>query len=218
EAAAKTYELVAVDFAAEPMAAAQAQFAAAELWRRHGSPAPAEKDFLEAARLDPARFGQRATLEAADMQRRQKQNERALATYIQVVAMDASSSRAQEARLWQARLLQTLGRIDEALAAFATAVEAAERPRALIEAANWLAKALIQKGDLAAAEQALAHADTTIANAGEDDPVEAGRLQKALAGMSARKTLQRAKDKQNQAGKDARQLEDGKKGDNGPRR
>jgi tetratricopeptide (TPR) repeat protein len=215
QAAAMAYDKVAADFAAEPQAAAQAAFAAADLWRRHGSLPLAEKDYLQAAQLDAKHFGQRALLEAADMQRRQKQTEKAIATYAQVVTLEAGGSRAQEARLWQGRLLQSLGRLDEAVSAFQVALEAAQRPRQVIEACNFLACACMQKGDLDAAERAIEHADQAVQAAGEDDPIEVERLRKALEGMSSRKALQRARDKQTEAGKDARALDERRAGEVG---
>lgn len=212
EAAAKAYEQVAVTFAAEPMVAGNARFEAGELWRRHNSLALAEQCYLEAARLDPERYGQRAMLEAADMQRRSKRVDEAMASYAAAEAVEPTTTRAQEARLWRARLLQTTGKLPEAITAFQAAVDAAKGPRQVIEAANWLAKAQIQKGDLAAAEAALQRADSAVASANEADVVEKERLEQLLEEMSARTALQRAKDKVNAAAKDASKLEQGKKG------
>jgi tetratricopeptide (TPR) repeat protein len=149
------------------------------------------------------------------MQRRQKQTEKAIATYAQVVTLEAGSTRAQEARLWQGRLLQSLGRLDESVSAFQAALEAAERPRQIIEACNFLARACLQKSDLDGAQRAIEHADQAVQSANEDDPIEVERLHKALEGMSARKALQRAHDKQNEAGKDARGLEERRAGEAG---
>lgn len=211
-AAAQAYEKVAIDFAVEPVAAAQALFAAGELWRRQGSLPQAEKDFLSAAGLDPADHGQRATLEAADVQRRGKQLDKALVTYGQVVTMDPGTARAEEARLWQGRLLQGMGRLDEAAAAFQTAIANTTRPRQLIEASNYLAKALIQKGDFAAAERAIEHAEIAATESAEGDEAETERIKKAVEEMSAKKALQKARDKQDKPQKDARALEDSRRG------
>ncbi|MFY9341955.1 MAG: hypothetical protein WAT39_05675 [Planctomycetota bacterium] len=208
ESAASAYDKVAGDFAAEPMVAAVAAFTAAELWRQQGSLALAEKDYLLAAQLDGERFAQRALLGAADMQRRQKRPDEAMATYAKVVSIDAGNSRAQDARLWQARLLQSAERIDEAIAAFQTALECADPGSQAIEACNFLALAWIDKGDLDAAGLVLEHADQAIAGMNEEDPIVIDRLKKALEGMSARKSLQRARDKKNEAGKDAAGLEE----------
>ena len=211
EAAAKAYEQVAVTFANEPHVAATARWEAGELWRRHKSYALAEQSYLEAARLDPERYGQRATLEAADMQRHGKRVEEAMATYAAAEAMGPTTTRAQDARLWRARLLQLTGKLNEAVSAFQAAVDAAKGPRQVIEAANWLAKAQIAKGDLTAAEQALARADAAVAQANESDVVEQERLEQLVEQMSARTALQRAKDKQNAAAKDASKLEQARK-------
>src|SRR5262249_14033291 len=175
QTAAAAWDKVAADFAAEPAVAAQAAFRGGELWQRHGSFALAEHDFLAAARLDPQRLGQRGTLEAADMQRRQKRSEEALATYGQAIALDPASRRAQTARIWQGRVLQALGRLDEAVTAFQGALETAQKPRQTVEAANWLAKVLIQKGDFDGAEGALEHADEVVNGAIAGDASAAER-------------------------------------------
>ena len=207
EQAARAYEKVALDFAAEPTVAAGARFSEADLSRRHGSLALAEQSFLAAATLDAARFGQRGTLEAADMQRRQKKLEAALQGYAAAAALDPASSRAHDARLWQARLLQEMGRNEQALEQFRAALESAEKPRLVIEAANFLARALVEKGDLDGASRAIGQAEEAVQGAGEDDAAEGQRLRKLLEEMSSRRALQRARDKQTGAAKDAQQLE-----------
>lgn len=212
QASALAWSKVATDFAAEPVVAAQAAFRAGEMWQRDSNFAQAETQFLAAAKLDAQRYGQRALLEAADMQRRQKRNEEALASYAQVVTLDASTSRAQEARVWQGRVLQSMGRVDESIGAFRKAVDATSKPRQVMEAANYLAKALILKGDFDNAESALQHADEVVNKAIAADAAQADALHKALDGMTARKALQKARDKQTGAGKDAKALEEAKGG------
>ncbi len=210
ELAASAYDKVVADFAAEPAVAAVAAHAGAEAWRQQGSLPLAEKDYLLAASLDAPRFGQRGLLGAADMQRRQKRNDEALATYAKAAAVEPGSARAQDARLWQARLLQTAQRLDEAIAAFQAALESAAPGTQTIEASNFLALAWIDKHDFDAAARAIEHADQSVSEQGEDDPIVVERLHKALESMSARKALQRARDKQSQAGKDAAGYEAGR--------
>ncbi len=207
EAAAGAYDQVAAVFAGEPAVGSVAAITAAELWRQHGSLPLAEKGYLLAARLDVARYGQRALLGAADMQRRQQRTDEAMATYGKVASLDPGSARAQDARLWQARMLQGAGRLDEAIVAFQGALESADRGAETIEACNWLALAWIDKNDLDAAGHVLAHAEQHVAGAAGEDPVAVERLQQALDGMSAKKALQRAKDERHEAGKDAAALE-----------
>lgn len=209
EAAAAAYDKVVASFAAEPAVAAAAAFAAGELWRQQGSLPIAEKDYLLAAQLDAARFAQRALLGAADMQRRQKRIDEAMATYAKAAAVDPGSARAQDARLWQARLLQGQERIDEAIVAFQAALESADPGAQTIEACNFLALAWIHKGDLDSAARAIEHAEHAVQGVGDEDPIVVDRLQKALEGLSARKALQRARDKKNQAGKDAARFDAG---------
>jgi tetratricopeptide (TPR) repeat protein len=207
EVAATAYDGVVAAFAQEPAVAAVAAINGADLWRQQGSLPLAEKDYLLAAQLDAPRYAQRGLLGAADMQRRQKRVDEAMATYAKVVTVDGGSSRAQDARLWQARLLQTMERIDEAIAAFQGALETADPGRETIEAANFLALAWVEKGDLDAAGRAVEHAEQAVATMGEEDPIVVERLKKALETMSAKKALQRARDKANGAAGDAIRLE-----------
>lgn len=210
ELAAAAYDKAAADFSGEPAVAAVAAFHAAELWRQQGSLALAEKDYLLAASIDASRFGQRGLLGAADMQRRQKRNDEAMGTYAKAAAVEPGSARAQDARLWQARLLQGAQRLDDAIVAFQAALESAAPGTQTIEASNFLALAWIDKGDLDAAARAIDHAEQAVTEIGEEDPVVQERLRKSLETMSAKKALQRARDKKNQSGKDAVGLEAGR--------
>lgn len=212
EAAATAYDKVVAGFTAEPAVAAAAAFAAGDLWRQQGSLPLAEKDYLLAAQLDAERFAQRALLGAADMQRRQKRVDEAMATYARAAAVDPGSTRAQDARLWQGRLLQGLERVDEAIVAFQAALESADPGTQTIDACNFLALAWIHKGDLDSASRAIEHAEHAVQGVGDEDPIAIERLSKSLEGMSAKKALQRARDKKNQAGKDAARLDAGNNG------
>lgn len=207
EQAATTYDKVVAEFSAEPAIAGAAAFAAAELWRQHGSLPLAEKDYLIAAEVDGPRFGQRGLLGAADMQRRQKRNDDALQSYQKAAAAEPNGTRAQEARLGHASLLQSTGRLDEAIAAFQAALESARPGKQVIETANDLALACLQKGDLDAAERAIDHAEQAVTATADDDPVVHERLKKLYDGMSAKKALQRARDKASRAAQDAVGLE-----------
>jgi tetratricopeptide (TPR) repeat protein len=144
------------------------------------------------------------------MQRRQKRNDEAMATYAKAAGVEPGSARAQDARLWQARLLQAAQRLDDAITAFQSALECATPGTQTIEASNFLALAFVDKGDLDAAARAIDHAEQSVTELGEEDPVVQERLHKSLEAMSAKKALQRARDKKNQAGKDAVGLEAGR--------
>ncbi len=207
EAAATAFDKAVEACAAEPKLAAAAAFQAAGAWRQHGSLAVAEKAYLLAAQLDASRYGARAVLGAADMQRRQNRGEEAFASYVKVTELEPGSGSAQEARLWQARMLQDAGKIDEAIATFQVALESARPGRDTIDTANHLALAWIEKGDLEAAGFVLEHAEEAVAGMGEEDPAVVERLRKALEAMSARRALQRALDKRNGAAKDAVELD-----------
>lgn len=213
ERAASAYDKLVADFAAEPTVAATAAYSAADLWRQHGSLPLAEKDYLRAAQADPARFAQRGLFGAAEMQRRQKRFDEAMDTYGKSIAIEPGSSRAQDARLWLGRVLQTTERVDEAIRAFENALECAGSGVPAIESANFLALAWIQKGDLDAAARAIEHAEQHGVDAGEDDPIVVERQKKALEAMSARKALQRARDKRDGAAEDAVKLDARERGE-----
>ena len=96
--------------------------------------------------------------------------------------------------------------------AYRRAVEAAGRPRQVIEACNWLAKSLVAAGDLEGAAAAIGMADQAVQKVMANGGTGVESLKKALAEMSARKALQRAKDKKSGAHADARGLEKGRRG------
>lgn len=207
ESAASAHDKLAAEFAAEPLVAAAAAYAAADLWRQQGSLGLAERDYLQAVQLDPDRFAQRGLMGAADMQRRQQRADEARITYGKAAAIEPGSSRAQDARLWQARLLQLQERWDEAIPAFQAALESADPGAQVIEAANFLALAWLQKGDFDAATHAIDHAEQSVVALGDEDPIVLERLRKSVETMSAKRALQRARDQQNEAGKDAARLD-----------
>jgi tetratricopeptide (TPR) repeat protein len=207
ERAAVKYETVAATLAAEPGACATAWYEAGELWRRHGSLAKAESAYGEALARDQDRFQGRALFQIAEMQRRQKLYDKAAASYRRAAQIDPGSARAHDARVAIARCLAAQGKHDEAVSAFRSALEAAERPRDVIEACNDLAKALVRAGDLDGARAAIEHAEKTVQGETESGGDDADRLQSAVLEMSSRKALQRALDKRDQAAKDAVDLE-----------
>ncbi|MBL9076962.1 MAG: hypothetical protein JNL08_05630 [Planctomycetes bacterium] len=208
EQAAAAHDRIAEQFAAEVPVAAAAVFTAAELWRQQGSFALAEKDYLRAASLDAARFAQRGLFGAAEMQRRQQRPDEALGTYAKAEAVAPGTGRAQQVRLCRARLLLSLERVDEAVSGLQAALESAEGPSQVIEAANLLALAFVKKGDLDAAARAIEHAERAVEAAADDDDAPAHeRHLKALEGMSARRALQRARDERDGAGADAVHLD-----------
>ncbi|MFN6194972.1 MAG: tetratricopeptide repeat protein, partial [Planctomycetota bacterium] len=209
EAAASAYDKVVAEHSAEPAVASVAAITAADLWRQQGSLPLAEKAYLRAAELDGPRLGQRGLMGAGDMQRRQKRGDEAMATYAKAIALEPGSSRAQEMRLWQARLLQGAGKVDEAIVAFQAALESGDPGSQVVEACNFLALAWIQKGDFDAADRAIDHAEQATTAAADEDPQTVERLKKAIEGMSARKALQRARDAQNRVGEDAAKLVEG---------
>ncbi len=205
--AAAAYSKIGVDFAGEPRAAAAATFAAAELLRRAGDCARAEQGYLAAAQLEPQAFGQRGLLAAADMQRRQDHHDDALATYRRAEAADPGTRRGHDARLGAVRALLAMDRADEALAGLRAAVAAAPSVRPMLDAANLLVRTLIGRGDLTAAQEALAKAEAAVAAEVAEQPEEAERLHEAIESLPARKALQRARDAALDRYRDAEQVE-----------
>jgi len=212
ELAAMAFDRLITRFELEPKVAAQAAWSAAELWRRHGSVPLAERDYLVAARLHAFRYGQRALLAAGDMQRRQLRTEDAMKTYKKAEAVDPRTRRAQEARLWMARMLLVDGKVDRAIERFQGALESAPTPRQSIEAADYLAKAWIVKGDLESARFVVEHAAQVVDREQHGDPVVVGQLRRAFHRMGAKKALRRAFDEKNGAAKDAVRLDEHRRG------
>lgn len=208
ELAASAFDSLVAKFEAEPAAAALAAWSAAESWRRHGSAPLAEKDYLHAAKCDPVRYGQRGLLGAADMQRRQQRVEDAIKTYEKAEAVDPRTGRAQKARLWVARILLKSNKVDAAIERFQGALESAPSPRQAIDAADYLAKAWIQKGDLDSAGFVIDHAEKVVHEQKHEDPIVAEQLRRAFERMSAKRALQRARDAKNNAAKDAVRLDE----------
>lgn len=183
---------------------ARAWFEIGELERRQANLAAAEKAYAQAATLDFERFGARALIEQAHMQRRLDRPDEALAAYRKVATLLPDSARAHTARLWVARCLQAKGDVTGAIAAYESALETTDHPARSIELLNGLTKAWLAQGDLDAAAAVLARADKLVP-AGDGE--EAQKLRKAVEKMSARKAWQRAQDKASGAHEDARQLE-----------
>lgn len=207
EAGARAFLAVAEQFKAEPMVAAEAAFEAAELWRRKGDLREAEAAYRTALEGDPTRFGVRATFELAHLLRRAKKSDDAVAFYRKVAEMQPGTARGQSALVWIGRTLQIVGQLDAAVTAFQDALGKAGNPAAVITAGNWLAKALLAKGDLDAARNALAEVDKRVAGEATGDTPAARRLQASLAEMTARRQLQRALDKKSGAATDAEAID-----------
>ncbi|MGK0303934.1 MAG: tetratricopeptide (TPR) repeat protein, partial [Planctomycetota bacterium] len=205
---AAAFDRLVAKFESEPQVAAQAAWHAAELWRRHGSAPLAEKDYLFAAKAHAVRYGQRGLLAAADMQRRQLRTEDAMKTYAKAEAVDPRTGRAQSARLWMARMLLTAGKVDLAIERFQGALESSPSPRQAIDAADYLAKAWIVKGDLDSAGFVIDHAEKVVEGEKHGDPIVAERLRRAFQRMGAKKALQRALDEKYDTAKDAVRLDE----------
>jgi len=204
EEAAKAYEQVGADYANDKATSAQAWYEAAELWRRGNDLAPAEAAYGKAVENDRDRYAERAWLEVANLQRRSKRYDDAVATYKKVVELNPSSGRAHDARLWIGRTLQQKGTMPEAIAAYTEVVERAPSLLDRIEATDWLVKALVHVGDLDKAQSAFATLEAATKDAEGPD---AERVHKAFEGMTSKRAIEKARDKQTKAHKDAEQAE-----------
>ena len=202
--AERAYREVIADYSSDPSVCARAWFEVGELQRRLSNLSAASQAYGRALELDPDRFGVRALLQQAHMQRRLSEWKEAVASYRKVVARAPDSARAHTARLWVGGCLQSMGDLPGAIREFSKALGETEKPLRVIELTNKLAKALVTQDDLDGAAVAIARADA-VAPSGSG--AEAERLRKAAAAMSARKALQRARDRAAQAHRDAAQLE-----------
>ena len=204
EEAAKAYEQVGVEHASDKAIAAQAYYEAAELWRRGNDLAPAEAAYGKAVENDRDRYAERSWLEVANLQRRSKRYDDAVLTYKKVVELNPSSSRAHDARLWIGRTLQQKGTMPEAIAAYTEALERAPALLDRIEATDWLVKAQVHVGDLDKAAATFATLETLVK---DSEGPDVDRVHKAFDGMTSKRTIEKARDKQTKAHKDAEQAE-----------
>ncbi|MCA8941571.1 MAG: hypothetical protein KDB80_03345 [Planctomycetes bacterium] len=207
QAIAEQCERSAREFEAEPAAAMRGWYQAGEAWRRHGTLERAAEAFGCAIAQADDRYRSRALFGLAEMQRRAKQLDAAIKTYGECAAFEPKTVRAHDARLWIARCHGAAERHDEAIQAFRAACGAAPGPRQRIEAGNWIAKALISRGELDAAAAELAAVEAAIAADLRAGGTNAERLQRALDEMSARRALTRARDKATDAAADAVDVE-----------
>lgn len=213
--AALAYQQVAADFAKEPAAAAAAHFAAGELWRVLREPQKSTACFVRADELDPSRYHTRATMNLAHLARRQKSTAKALSLYTEVANLEGGSSRGVEARLWVARLWASQGDAAKSASTYRKALEVATTPRQKMDVCNRFANHLIKAGDLDGAEALIQQARlaSEIAGLGKPEAVERAlhRQASAFAQMSARRALQKARDKANKAHLDALRVEKSKR-------
>lgn len=209
--AAGDYAKMAVEFAGEPKVAAAACFSAAQLWRTVGELGKAKESYQQSITLDGARFTERSTLELAHLARLEKDVPASLALYTKVATQNPKSARAHEARVWIGRSHARASNPDAAITAYRSAVDLAASPTQTIDACNRLAGLLVKLNKLDEAEQVIARAAT----AAKSPPTGKGKTAerqpqswaKAYERMSARRALQRVRDKAMKAHKDAVDIE-----------
>ncbi|MEM7201893.1 MAG: tetratricopeptide repeat protein [Planctomycetota bacterium] len=201
--AASVYEQIVETHADNAIACAEAWFRLGELRRRLTKLGEAERAYAQAVALDAGRFGERGWFGVAQMQRRQERWDDAIASYRKAAAVRGTTARAHQARAWMGRCLQRKGDLGGAVAAFEQALELTTTPKRILELCNLLAKTRLAQGDLDGAEQVLSRAEAAVPATGPDAP----KLRAALDKMSARKALQRARDKATGAVEDAVDVE-----------
>jgi tetratricopeptide (TPR) repeat protein len=209
-AGAKAYEAVAARFDSEAGACGNAWFAAAELWRRSSSLEAAAKAYGLAADRDPARYQERSWLQLAHIARRQKKDERALDLYKKVARLKSGTARTHQARVWIGRCFEQQKKPEQAIDAYRQALSLTTKPRRVLEISNRLANCLIKQGKLDQAGAVIRQAEAAAAPELAKKGPRAKSLRRALDRMSARKALQRARDKTAGAHQDAQDVERGR--------
>jgi len=209
-AGARAYEAVAARFAGEAGASGKAWFAAAELWRRSLNLEAAAKAYGLAADRDPERYQERCWLELAHIARRQKRMDAALELYKKVARLKTGTDHTHQARVWIGRCFEAERKPAEAIDAYRQALSLTSRPRRVLEISNRLANCLVQEGKLDQAATVIRQAEAAAAPELATGGPKARGLRRALDRMSARKALQRARDKATRAHRDAQDIERGR--------
>ncbi len=205
------YAKMVIDHAGEPLAIAPASFAAAEIWRAGGDLDKAKDYYRKSIQFDSERYEARSTLQLAHIARRNKDAAGAIALYQKVAKLKPKSARSHQARTWIGRCHAAASKPDEAIKAYRTAIDLAASPTQTIDACNRLAGLFVKLNKLDDAEQVIGLAAT----AAKAPPTATGKMavrqtqswEKAFARMSARRALQRARDKATKAHKDAVEIE-----------
>lgn len=209
-AGAKAYEAVAARFDSEAGACGKAWFAAAELWRKAQSLEAAAKAYGLAAERDPVRYQERSWLQLAHIARRQKKMEEALDLYKKVARLKSGTARTHEARVWIGRCFEGQKKPEQAIDAYRQALTVTTEPNRYLEIGNRLANCLIQEGKLDEADAVIRQAEAAAAPELTRNGPQAKSLRRALDQMSAKKALQRARDKAAGAHRDAQDVERGR--------
>lgn len=209
--AASAYQALLQKAGIDAGSRAQAAYTAGSLRRSMGELDAARSLYEQSRKLQPERYGARAGLELAHLDRRQDKLDAALKGYAAVAAIQPASARAHQARLWLGRVHLSKKDAAQAEQAFRTAVEKAGTSRQRIDACNRLANLEVKLGKLDAARKTIAVAEQASKQAPAGEGAQAERqaqaLHKAYAKMSARRALQRAADKVQGTSRDVRELQ-----------
>lgn len=171
--------------------AAEATFRAGELLRAAGAAAEARIEFETVLELAPeSRFGPRARLELAHLDRRAGELERALEILHGLVEDPRTEpSIADDARLWWGSCAARLGRFDAARRAWSGVAKHAVDPRERVVAYDCIGLAWLEEGALDRAQETLEQAHRDLAPFSLERSATGERVRRALELMRIARRL-----------------------------
>jgi tetratricopeptide (TPR) repeat protein len=193
-------------FPGEGWACAEAAFRAGELLRAAGDLAGAAAEF-QAAREQKGEspFRLRALLELGHMQRKDKQLERALASYEAALGdPGATPGQRDEASLWAGSVYRDLQRPADARRVWQRVADAGEDPLDRIRAFDRIASLLVETGDLEGAAGTIERCKEVLAGPAAEETRTGERVRSALQNMRAIEELQRAVERKQSGGEEKR--------------
>ncbi|MBK8975710.1 MAG: tetratricopeptide repeat protein [Planctomycetes bacterium] len=210
--AAAMYARIATDFDDRPETVARAHYESGECLRRAGDVAEAERAYSACLEADRGSFRERASFERGSMLRRLERWDDAVASYRIAIEARPASARADEARVWVGRCLESKGDNDGAREAYQDAVDSASSPERGVDACNRLGMFLVRRGELEAAGAIVERAEQIAEPVLQAGGKAAERMQERLDEMSVRRSLQRAIDRRDDAAGDAVRLDEATRG------
>lgn len=207
--AIEAYQAVRVHHPEEKSIAAEAAFRAGELLRATNDVEAAAVEFDVAAELGRGGpFECRALMEHGHLYRRAGELRRALDYFHDVVSHRTTSVRLRDdAWFWIGRMQRDLGRFDDAVRAWKTISMGEGDALDRVEAFNWWANLLIDRGDLNGAAGVLNACQLQLLDWSLEETQFGRRVRRALERMRARRRLidaleQRHRDKRNSSSND----------------
>jgi len=194
ERAVAAYQAVRVFHPAARAPAVEAAFRAGELLRAAGADEGARAEFAWAAEHGAGTdFRARARLELGHLERRAGRARGALEVYLAVAGeADARAARRDEAWLWAGVVWKTLGRTDEARAAWQRVAEQGADALVRIQAYDELCALALERGDPEGAAGVLHECLVRFSARAEEETRAGARVRAALLRMRSVTELQRA--------------------------